>query len=180
MAAKKKVGAPRKYKTAAQLEKAVQAYWKSISYEQPAIISTPTGEVDENGHVKYVTKMLTEDEDGHIRLDGIGRPKTITQYLEEPSVAGLCLHLDISKDTWAEYAKRADLGLVCARFKMRHESYLAGQLNGNKVKSVQGVMFNLKNNFGWKDKVEVDQKTVGLTLEQYLEQAAAEGEGQSF
>lgn len=150
----KKRGAPRKYKTARSLEKAVENYWKSISYEMPAIISTPTGEVDEKGNVKYVTKMLTVDEEGCIRLDGIGKPKTVVEYLEEPSVAGLCLHLGIVKDTWESYAKTDDLGPVCERFKLRHENYLAGKLDGNKVKNVQGVMFNLKNNFGWADKVE--------------------------
>ena len=156
--AKKKPGAPRKYKTAKALEKAVETYWKSISYQMPAIISTPTGEVDEKGCVKYATRMLTVDEEGRIRLDGIGAPKTVTEYLEEPSVAGLCLHLGISKDTWAEYAKLEDLGPVCERFKMRHENYLAGKLDGNKAKSVQGVIFNLKNNFGWADKTEVESK----------------------
>lgn len=153
-----KRGAPRKYKTAKALEKAVETYWKSISYEVPAIISTPTGEVDENGRIKYATKMLVVDEEGRIRMDGIGKPKTVVEYLEEPSVAGLCLHLGISKDTWAEYAKSGDLGPVCERFKMRHENYLAGKLDGNKAKSVQGVIFNLKNNFGWVDKAEVESK----------------------
>lgn len=158
MAQKKRPGAPRKYKTARALETAVGRYWASISYQKPVIISTPTGEVDEHGNVKHVTKMLTEDEDGRLRVDGLGKPKTMVEYIEEPSVAGLCLYLGIVKDTWAEYAKSEDLGPVCARFKLRVENYLLSKLDGNKVKTVQGIIFNLKNNYGYQEKCEVENK----------------------
>lgn len=154
--AKKRPGAPRKYKNAKQLEMAVEKYWKSISYEQPAIISTPTGEVDENGCVKYRTLMLTEDEDGRIRLDGLGKPKTVTKYLQPPSVLGLCLHIGIVKSTWEEYAKTEDLGPVCARFKMRSEQYKLSRLDDPSVKTVQGIMFDLENNYGYKRNGKVE------------------------
>lgn len=156
--AKKRAGAERKYKTARELEGAVKNYWRSISYEKPLIISTPTGEVDERGNVKFVTKMLTEDEQGNIRVDGLGRPKTTVEYIAEPSAAALCLHLGISRETWAQYAKDEKLGPVCARFKLKMESYLLGKLDGNSVKNVQGVIFNLKNNYGYQDRCAVESK----------------------
>lgn len=170
---KKRAGAPRKFKTARALEKAVEEYWASISYQKPVIISTPTGEVDEHGNVKYVTKMLTEDEDGRIRVDGIGRPKTMVEYLEEPSVAGLCLRLGIVKDTWAEYSRSENLGPVCARFKLRTESYLLSKLDGNRVRTVQGIIFNLKNNYGYQEKSEVENKG-GVSMKIELEGAVEE------
>lgn len=173
-------GRKKKYDTGKQLQAGVDAYWNSISYQKPAVVSMPTGEVDENGRIKYATKMLTMNEDGSINWDGTGKPKTVTEFLEPPSVAGLCVFLGISKDTWAAYAKDEKLGTVCARFKLRMESYLVARLEGEKGKSVQGVMFNLKNNFGWKDKVDVTQTSVGLTLEEYLEQRAQEGAEQEF
>ncbi len=147
-------GRPKNYETAKALQQGVDAYWNSISYEMPVVISTPTGEVGENGDIKYATKMLTMNEDGSINLDGTGKPKTVTEFLAPPSVAGLCVFLGISKDTWAEYAKDAKTAPVCARFKLRLEGYLVARLEGDKGKSVQGVIFNLKNNFGWADKVE--------------------------
>lgn len=158
MAQKKQPGAPRKYKSARTLEKAVQNYWKSISFEKPVIISTPTGEVDERGNVKFVTKMLTMGEDGRVRVDGLGKPRTVVEYIEEPSAAGLCLFLGISKDTWARYAESEDLGPICAKFKLRMESHLLSKLDGNSVKNVQGVIFNLKNNYGYQDRCEVENK----------------------
>lgn len=151
-----KPGRPKKYGTAKALTQAVDAYWNSISYEEPAVISTPTGEVGENGQVKYATKMLTMNEDGSVNWDGTGKPKTVTKYLEPPSLPGLCLFLGISKTTWAEYAKDEKLAPVCERFKLRLEQYLEGRLNSEKGKNVQGIMFNLKNNFGWSEKDHVE------------------------
>lgn len=154
-----KPGRKKKYQTAAVLKKAVDAYWNSISYEEPAVICTPTGEVDEKGRIKYDTKMLTINEDGSVNLDGTGKPKTVTKYLEPPSAAGLCIFLGISKETWSEYARDEKLAPVCARFKLRLESYLLGRLNSEKGKNVQGIIFNLKNNYGYADKVEHSGET---------------------
>lgn len=151
-----KPGRPKKYGTAKSLQKAVDAYWNSISYEEPVVISTPTGAIDENGRIEYKAKMLTMNEDGSANLDGTGKPKTITKYLEAPSVAGLCMFLGVSKDTWAAYAKDDKLSPVCERFRLRLESYLVARLEGDKGKSVQGVIFNLKNNFGWSEKEHVE------------------------
>ena len=173
-------GRPRKYKTAAALRKAVDAYWNSISYQEPAMVRTPTGHVDENGRPEYVMKMLTMNEDGSVSMDGTGKPKTVTRFLEPPSAANLCLFLGVSRDTWAGYAKDKAMGPVCEEFRMRHEAYLVGRLEGEKGKSVQGVIFNLKNNFGWKDKCDVTQTSVGMTLEEYLERLERGGEGQEF
>lgn len=168
-----KPGRKKKYGTVKELAQAVDAYWNSISYEKPAVICTPTGEVGEDGSIKYATKMLTMNEDGSVKLDGTGKPKTITEYLEPPSVAGLCVFLGISKETWTDYAKDEKLSPVCIRFKLRLEKYLLGRLNSEKGKNVQGIIFNLKNNFGYADKVEHSGATaVRIAMEPEVEELA--------
>lgn len=175
-----KPGRPKKYGTAKALREGIDTYWRSISYERPVIVSTPTGAVDENGRLEYTTRMLLVDENGAVSTDGTGKPKTSTEFLEAPSVAGLCLHLGISKETWSQYKQDEKLGVVCQEFLLKLENYLVARLEGDKAKSVQGVIFNLKNNFGWKDKVDVAQTNVGMTVEQWLEQLEKEGVVQNF
>lgn len=147
-----KVGRPKKYGSSKALEAAVDAYFNSISYRVPVVITTATGEVDEAGNAVVVTKMLREGQ------DGCGAPVTRREYLEPPSVAALCLYLGISRDTWAEYGRSTVMAAAVERTRARLEAYLVGQLEGRHV---QGVIFNLKNNYGWKDKQEfgMDKET---------------------
>lgn len=174
------MGREKKYTTEAQLRKAIERYWNSISYERPVVVSTPTGEVDENGNIKYKTRMLLVDETGAVSHDGTGRPLTERVFLREPSVSGLCLALGISKQTWSSYKADEALGRACEAFLLRLEDHLVDKLDGNKVKTVQGVVFNLKNNFAWRDKVDVVQTNMGSTMEDYLERMDREGKGQEF
>lgn len=161
-----KIGRPAKYENAKKLERAVNAYFDSVSYKKPVIISTPTGEVDEKGNVRYKTMMLREGE------DHTGAPVTVTEYLEPPSVASLTLYLGISRDTWAKYGKKKAFRPVVEQARARIEAYLVGKLESRHA---QGVIFNLKNNFGWKDRQEfgLDEDTrKAMSVEQFLRREA--------
>lgn len=172
------IGRPRKYQSAKALKKAVDAYWDSISYKIPAVVSTPTGEVDEKGNVKYVTRMLTE------QTGGLGAPKTVVKYLEPPSVAALCLYLGISRSTWSAYRADEELGQVVVYWDARYEAYLVDRLETGK--HIAGVIFNLEHNFGWKHRQEIgmDRETrravsaSGMTLEE--KRAALEALAKDF
>lgn len=142
-----RIGRPRKYNSASKLREAIDEYWVRISYEVPAVISTPTGEVDEDGKIKYASKLLTE------KMDGTGRPITVRKYLEPPSAAGMCLYLGISRSTWAEYRKDEKLGPVTAYWEARYEAYLVDRLETGR--HISGIIFNLEHNFGWKHRQEV-------------------------
>lgn len=163
-----KIGRQRKFKSARALRKAVDAYWDSISYHVPAVVSTPTGEVDEKGNVRYVTKMLTE------QAGGYGEPKTMVKYLEPASVPALLLYLGISKSTWSAYRADEKLGQVVAYWDARYEAYLVDRLETGK--HIAGVIFNLEHNFGWKHRQEIgmDRETrravsaSGMTMEEKL------------
>lgn len=70
------------------------------------------------------------------------------------TISGICVYLDISKETWNRYSKQAEYHDPIKRCKARVENYVEeGVLNGS-LNSIGGI-FNLKNNFGWVDKTEV-------------------------
>jgi len=163
------MGRPKKYRTEQELEKAVERYFASISYQEPVVVTMATGYTDPSGNAETVRRMLTDGP------EGTGCPVTVTKYIEEPSVAALCLYLGISKDTWAEYGKDEKLHPVTERTKVRMEAHLVDQLA--RGKHVQGVMFNLKNNYGWNERVNVVQEN---GIEQYLEQLEKQGERHGY
>ena len=99
-------------------------------------------------------------EDSKGRQTIVRKPYTLT---------GLCLYLNITRETFAEYCKgkyddennKFSDTFTCARKKV--ENYIEeGTLNGT-INHNAGS-FNLKNNFGWKDKQEIDMKIEDLTV----------------
>lgn len=138
-------GRKRKYGTAKALGKAVDAYFAVISYEVPAVVSTPTGEVDEDGKVKWKTVMLREKTDAP---GGLGAPITTTKWLRPPSMAGLMLHLGVSKETWSNYGGMDEYKEVVERARARMEDYWATRLDG---KGAQGAKFALTCCYGWRE-----------------------------
>lgn len=127
-------GRPKKY-TKKSLQEAVDGYFASIG-------RTVTAR-DEHGDLLY------NDEGWEIK---------ITQYIRPPSVSGLYLHLGIDRSTWQNYADarlHPDLAGVVAQARVRMEAYLEEQLL-TREKNVQGLIFNLQNNYGWREKREVE------------------------
>lgn len=166
-----KGGRPRIYKTRAALQKAVDGYFDGISYLKPVMVLTPTGEVDAQGTPKIELRLLREGRNND------GPPITALTYFEPPSMEGLCLKLGISRDTWATYGKTPELAPVVEAARLKKAAYLVGELSG---KHVQGIIFDLKNNYGWVDRQEVTQTSVGMTVEEYLAQMDEREEGQEF
>lgn len=100
-----------------------------------------------------------------------GRPKKYTEveimqqkinkYFEECNkdnepytVTGLCLALNICRDTLAEYAKKEEFSDTIKKAKLKVENYLERHLITDS--STTGIIFNLKNNFGWTDKQQLE------------------------
>ncbi len=81
------------------------------------------------------------------KCDREGKPYTVT---------GLGLALNMSRADLINYEKRDEFFNTVKVAKQRVEEYLETCLHG---KTVVGIIFNLKNNFGWVDKQEVDQHT---------------------
>jgi hypothetical protein len=68
-----------------------------------------------------------------------------------PTVSGLAYELDITTETLRAYGHDAEFSATIKRAKQRIEMFLEESLHNP---SCTGTIFNLKNNFGWKDKQE--------------------------
>ena len=132
-------GRPKKY-TKKGLREAIERYFRSISRTIPA----------------------RDDTGGIIRNDD-GEEIKVVQFVVPPSVTGMCLYLGIDRSTWQNYADAAlhpELAGICQGARTRIEAYLEQELL-TREKGVQGIIFNLQNNYGWKQKQEIglDDKT---------------------
>lgn len=72
-----------------------------------------------------------------------------------PTVTGLALHLGFcSRQSLIDYENRGEFFDTMKRAKLRIEQFNEERLYGDG--QVTGTIFNLKNNFSWKDKIETD------------------------
>lgn len=69
-----------------------------------------------------------------------------------PTITGLARALDLTRQGLINYEGKPEFVDTVRQAKSQVEEILEEGLYGN----VGGLMFNLKNNFGWKDKQEVE------------------------
>lgn len=151
------MGRPKKY-TAASLKKGVAAYFNSIRYEQ-AVVHKEVYKGDD-GTARYRDVIACDEE---------GKPIMQKVWTKPPSLAGLCLHLKISRDTWAEYGKDPDMGPIVQEARMIVEDYWSDQL----ANDCKGARFALEANMGWGERWSTKQEivhNVGNSLEEILKQ----------
>ena len=165
------MGAPKKYDDPKKLERAVEKYFKSITRQVCLTEKKPTGEKDKDGHVIY--------EDVQI-INALGEPVTVTEFIVPPSVFDLCEFLKISESTWNNYCdpkKHPEfLGTVThTRGRMRAWNEL--QLKTRPGKDLKGIIFNLENNYGYKERLELSNDSMESFLQKQLEEGAG---GQEF
>lgn len=164
-----RVGAPKKY-DAKGLERAVKRYFKSISREVKLTEKIPTGQKDEMGH------MIFEDREV---VNALGKPVVVTEYLVPPTVGGLSDYLGIHRDTWNDYCnhtKHPEFSDTTTYAQGRIHAYLERESLTRQGKDLKGVLFNLENNFGYKERLEMSNETV----EGYLQKILESEEGQQF
>lgn len=150
-----KTGRPKKYKSKKALADAIDGYFRSIS---------------RTIEVKDVTGETVYNDDG----ESIRR----VQFVVPPSISGLCIHLGIDRSTWQNYCDgdlHPEFREVTALTRGRIEAWLEEQLL-TREKGVQGIIFNLQNNYGWRQKQEVELgdktrksiQTEGMSLQDKL------------
>lgn len=74
------------------------------------------------------------------------------------TVSGLARHLGVTRSTLLNYEKKyagTEYAEIIEDAKLRIEEFVEECLFRNKVPTT-GVIFNLKNNFSWKEKQELD------------------------
>ena len=152
----------KKYKTEAALLKAINGYFDSISRLSP--VNEPDGS---DGLPRKV-------------IAAGGEFMQRREYLIPPTISALCLFLGISRQTWSDYAECFPEAVADA--KLRIECYLEEQLLTRK-KGIQGIMFNLQNNYGWSEKKELElgeatrkDMLAGMSIEDKLNLIKSAGE----
>lgn len=117
-------------------------------------------------------KLETAIDDYFMCCDTNERPYTMS---------GLAVHLGIDRTTLINYGKREQFFDTIKKARDRIESYAEEQLYMNK--HTAGVIFNLKNNFGWKDRAELevnaDEETIADKLTEVFGFAQHEAEKSS-
>jgi len=78
-----------------------------------------------------------------------------------PTMSGLALSLGVDRKTITNYGNRSEYFPTIKKARSRVEVFLEQRLYGN---TVTGVIFNLKNNFDWKDKTETDITSKGESI----------------
>lgn len=134
MAEKNRGGRPPKWTSVEDLQKQIDSYFESC-YEERWEFDNECGwypVIDRNGNViKDQTKPFT--------------------------ITGLALHLGTNRTTLMDYESNKDkFSNTIKMAKARCEEYVERLLLNTNSKNSTGPIFNLKNNFGWKDKVEQD------------------------
>ena len=150
---------------AKQLEKAVIAYFASISRHVTIREKYETGDKDEYGHAILAERDVLNDAGEAIRK---------LEYLVPPTVGGLCDYLGLHRSTWSEYAKRDETKAVCQMAKDKMLRWNEEQLLLRSGKDVKGIQFNLEANYDYRGKVDIN---VHDGVEEYLRGI---GESQGF
>ena len=89
--------------------------------------------------------------------------KGVYKEFKPYTISGLCLYIDMTRDTLSQYEKQEQFSDTIKKAKQRIENWVEeNSLIGNINPTTS--IFNLKNNFGWKDRQEIDAKTVNTNI----------------
>ena len=89
-------------------------------------------------------KETSTNDKGHEKITQ--KPYTIT---------GLCIYLGITRETWSQYAKLAPFADIITIAKLKVENYVEENSLNGKINPIMSI-FNLKNNFGWTDRFDIN------------------------
>jgi len=128
-------GRPLKFKSLKELEVKIQAYFDSC--------------------FEYHWKdEYYRDEDGNKEKDEttgkyVKTPVKIREQIRPFTITGLAVALDTTRETLLDYEDREEYSDTIKKAKQIIHNFTEEKLFGNNA---TGVIFNLKNNYDWKDK----------------------------
>lgn len=139
------MGRPKIYETSEELARDIKHYFDTITKTKLVTESVFDG-LDEEGKELYKQVPM---------INNAGEQVTRVHYLEHPTILGMCRFLGIHRETLLNYEKEnKDFFDTIKGAKGRIEEYLENGLY--RKDQVTGIIFNLKNNFGWKDKQDIE------------------------
>jgi hypothetical protein len=106
-------------------------------------------------------ESLQEAVDAYFAKDGESWDMTGEYPRFLPTMSGLALALNVDRKTVLNYSNKDEYFPTIRKARAIIENNLEKNLYGNNV---TGLIFNLKNNFGWNDKQELDHTSNGKTL----------------
>lgn len=136
---------PPKFKSDIELSEKIDNYFASITMSVPRTKApnNPDMECDDDFREPILNDLWEQI------IDAI--------YIQIPSILWLCEYLDLHRTNLLDYEELDEFRHTIKKAKQRIEKYNAEQLY--RKEQVTGIIFNLKNNFDWKDKSEVDNNT---------------------
>jgi len=137
-------GAKPKFSSPEDMQAKIQHYFDSITITEPVYDYVVTGK-DKKG--KNVMEKVP-------KLNNAGEQIYKTSYIETPGIIAMCRHIGTQRETLNQYKRKEGFKEVIESAKERIEQYLEEQLYRNT--QVTGIIFNLKNNFGWKDQQHLE------------------------
>jgi hypothetical protein len=132
---KNKGGRPLKFKTVDELNQAVSAYFDMC---------------DPHTEQRVVEAGVNE------RGETIFNKRAVLTEQQPYTVSGLARALGISRQTLLDYGKRDEFLDTLEAARDRCHEFAEKQLYG---KASSGAAFSLKNNWGWRDRQEIDHTT---------------------
>ena len=161
------MGSYKKYRSPKAFSNAVDAYFASISRTVTVEEKVDSGNRDRYGHVIYETKPVLND---------LGQEIRVREYVVPPSLRDLCLdYLHITRQTWANYKKDPKYLDTIAQARGRVEAYLAREVV-TREKNTKGIEFTLMEDFGWREKLDVNEHQ---SVEDYLKGLESSGQNES-
>jgi hypothetical protein len=165
-----KMGRPKilveRYKTADKFQEVIEKYFFACKYPEP---------------VEYTRRReITDKKTGKVTWK---EEKAWDNPKEKlPTIGGLSLFLKIDSDVLNDYLKYKDVPDFSRTIKMAFRYIETAWQQSLTTKNATGVIFNLKNNWGWQDKSEVLTKNVDINerlreieqAQEYIEAEAKE------
>ena len=98
-------------------------------------------------------------------------PENPGLYKRPLTVTGLAVALDTTRDILLDYQEREEFSYAIKKAKQKIQNYAEEYLFSGR--NATGAIFNLKNNWGWKDKTETDVTSDGKSLSIVLAESIA-------
>lgn len=153
-------GRPLKFKDVKKLQKAIDAYFASCW--EPIMDFRLTAEAQQRKRDIPLYKPGPTDYEWVQEKDWSGKPqfKQVRPY----TITGLAMALSTSRQTLVNYEKRERFFDAINAAKLRCENYVEEGLFTGDVPAAPGI-FNLKNNYEWKDEQHTTHDIEGTLAE---------------
>ena len=157
-------GRPMRFKTVAILKKKIEAYFKSCS--KPVLHREMKPEIRELLDKKKMKAKDLKDEHYDIVQDMDLEGNLLFEQIRPFTITGLAMELKTDRKTLINYGSREKFFLTIKEAKIKIENYAEQCLFRDK--NVTGIIFNLKNNYEWKDQTDVDHTSKGEKVEVHI------------